>query len=98
APQCGTTEFLNTTECPIQPCNTTCLVSDIFDNPAIGLLCYQSFCAPPDSEFFTIDPHRVELDGVIYGSRPRYVELWEIHIFCRADDCSRPELFKEVSF
>ncbi|CAF0973599.1 unnamed protein product [Rotaria sordida] len=96
APQCGTTEFLNTTECPIQPCNTTCLVSDIFDDPAIGLLCYQSFCAPPDSEFFTIDPHRVELDGVIYGSRPRSVELWEIHIFCRADDCSRPELFKEI--
>ncbi|CAF4019814.1 unnamed protein product [Rotaria sp. Silwood2] len=96
APQCGTSDFLDSSRCPIRSCNTTCYVSDTFDDPATDGLCYQSFCAPPDSEFFTIDPHRVELEGIIYASRPGTVELWEIDLFCRADDCSRPELFKEI--
>lgn len=97
APQCGTTEFLDVSACPIKECNTTCVVSDTFDDPASGGLCYQSFCAPPNTEFFEIDPHRVDLDGIIYGSRPTNVELWEIGVFCRASNCSRPDLFKDVS-
>ena len=24
-------------------------------------------------------------------------QLWEIDLYCRADDCSRPEIFNEVS-
>lgn len=99
APQCGTTDFLDAGRCPIKECNTTCIVSDSFDDPATGELCYQSFCAPPDSEFWAIDAHRVEIEGILYLDKvPRTVELWEIDIFCRADDCSRPDLFKEVSF
>jgi hypothetical protein len=98
APQCGTLEFLDAGRCPIRDCNTTCLVSDTFDIPENDLQCYQSYCAPPDSEFFTIDPHRVELEGILYlYPMGRQVELWEIDIFCRADDCSRPEIFDEVS-
>ena len=98
APQCGTLDFLDPARCPIQACNTTCLVSDTFDIPENNQQCYQSFCAPPDSEFFTIDPHRVILEGILYLYPPgRQVELWEIDIFCRADDCSRPEIFYEVS-
>ncbi|CAF1139207.1 unnamed protein product [Adineta ricciae] len=96
APQCGATDFLDAGRCPIHPCNTTCLVSDSFNDPAHGLLCYQSFCAPEDSEFLQIDTHRVEIEGVIYASRPSDVEIWEIDLYCRADDCSRPELFKEL--
>ncbi|CAM4974507.1 unnamed protein product, partial [Rotaria socialis] len=96
APQCGTSEFIDAGRCPVKACNTTCVVSDTYDDPEKDELCYQSFCAPPDSEFFEIDPHRVEMEGVIYGSRPRNVELWEVDIFCRGDDCSRPELFKEI--
>ncbi|CAF3596602.1 unnamed protein product [Rotaria socialis] len=97
APQCGTDEFLDASRCPIKSCNTTCLVADTYDDPGQDELCYQSFCAPPDSEFFEIDPHRVELEGILYIDKvPRTVELWEVDIFCRADDCSRPEIFKEL--
>ncbi|CAM4773730.1 unnamed protein product [Rotaria magnacalcarata] len=97
APQCGTEEFLDASRCPIKACNTTCLVSDTYDDPGQDELCYQSFCAPPDSEFFEIDPHRVELEGILYIDKvPRTIELWEVDIFCRADDCSRPEIFKEL--
>nr|ACC43977.1 ArkA_3 [Philodina roseola] len=96
-PQCGTEEFLDTSRCPVKQCNTTCLVSDTFDDPSVNEQCYQSFCAPPDNEIFTIDPHRLEIEGIIYGNRPNaQVDLWEIDIFCRADDCSRPEIFKEL--
>jgi hypothetical protein len=98
APQCGTLDFLDASRCPVQGCNTTCLVSDIFDIPENNLQCYQSFCAPPDTDFFTVDPHRVELEGVLYLNRSgSQVELWEIDVFCRADDCSRPSIFDEVS-
>ena len=96
APQCGTSSFLDISRCPIQGCNTTCLVSDTFNDPLNNELCYQSFCAPADSPQFTIDPHRVELEGVIYADQQDKVELWEIDIFCRADDCSRPEIFDEL--
>ena len=96
-PQCGTSDFLDPSRCPIELCNTTCLVSDTFNNPDDGLLCYQSFCAPPDQDGFEIDKHRVDIEAILYASRPENVELWEIDLFCRADDCSRPELFKEVS-
>ena len=98
-PVCSTNEFIDGSQCPIQPCNTTCLVSDIFDNPANNLQCYDSFCAPPNTDTFIIDPHRMELEGILYLcpiGRP--VELWEIDIYCRANDCSRPEIFKEVSY
>ena len=97
APQCGITGFLDTSRCPIRSCNTTCLVSDTFNNPTSDELCYQSFCAPPDNEQFTIDPHRVQIEGILYGNRPdAQVEIWEVDIYCRADDCSRPEIFQEL--
>jgi hypothetical protein len=98
APVCSTTDFIDGDQCPIQLCNTTCLVSDLYDDPDSHNQCYQSFCAPPDSEFFTIDPHRVEMEGILYlNPIGRLVELWEIDIYCRADDCSRPTVFNEVS-
>ena len=98
AAQCGTTEFLDAGRCPIRACNTTCVVSDLYSDPDTDEQCYQSFCAPPDSPFFTVDPHRVEMEGILYlQPEGRPVELWEIDILCRADDCSRPEIFNEVS-
>ena len=97
APQCGSEEFLDTSRCPVQNCSTTCLVSDTFDDPSVNQQCYQSFCAPPDNDEFIIDPHRLEIEGIIYGNRPNaQVELWEVDIYCQADDCSRPEIFKEL--
>jgi hypothetical protein len=97
-PQCGTTDFLDPGRCPIRACNTTCLVFDTFDNPEDDLQCYQSFCAPPDTEGWEIDTHRVEIEGILYlRKQPREVEIWEIDLYCRADDCSRPEIFNEVS-
>ena len=97
APQCGTTDFLDASRCPVKSCNTTCLVADVFNDPSIDEQCYQSFCAPPDNEIFTIDPHRVELSGIFYGNRlDAQVDIWEADIYCRADDCSRPEIFKEL--
>jgi hypothetical protein len=99
APQCGTMEFLDAGRCPIRDCNTTCLVSDTFDDPANDLQCYQSYCAPVGSDGAPDDRHRVEIEGILYLSKqPRSVELWEVDIFCRADDCSRPEIFGEVSY
>jgi hypothetical protein len=98
APQCGTNDFLDASRCPIHECNTTCLVFDTFNNPEDDLQCYQSFCAPPDSEDWKIDQHRVEMEGIIYlQKQPREVEIWEIDLYCRADDCSRPEIFNEVN-
>ena len=95
-PECGTTSFLSAQVCPIRPCNTTCLVQDTFDDPAFDYLCYQSYCLPPDVDEYTVDQHRVEIEGIIYASDPSSVQLWEVDIFCRADDCSRPEIFKEL--
>ena len=95
-PQCGTSEFLTENVCPIQPCNTTCLVVDSFDDPDYDFLCYQSFCLPPDSEYYQYDQHRIEIEGAVYASQPNVVQLWEIDIYCRADDCSRPGIFKEL--
>jgi hypothetical protein len=98
APQCGTSEFLDASRCPVRACNTTCLVRDTYDDPLNDLLCYQSFCIPPDSDFFEADRHRVNLDGILYiQKQPRAVELFEADIYCRADDCSRPEIWNEVS-
>jgi hypothetical protein len=96
APQCGTTDFLDAITCPIISCNTTCLVSDAFDDPAYDFQCYQSYCAPSDNDLFIIDKHRVEIEGVIYASQQSTVELWEIDLYCRADDCSRPQIFQEL--
>ena len=95
AAQCGTTDFLDSSRCPIRLCNNTCVVSDLFDDPSTGEFCYQSFCAAPelDSEE---NQHRVELEGIIYGDQLDVVELWEIDLYCRADDCSRPEIFNEI--
>ncbi|CAF1097959.1 unnamed protein product [Adineta steineri] len=96
-PQCGTSDFLDASRCPIRECNTTCLVSDIFDKPNDDLQCYQSFCAPSDSEHFHIDTNRVDIEGLLYLNKEPYtVELWEVDIYCRADDCSRPEIFSEL--
>ena len=95
-PECGTTTFLSEQVCPIRPCNTTCLVQDTFDDPAFDYLCYQSYCLPPDVDEYNVDQHRVEIEGIIYASDPSTVQLWEVDIFCRADDCSRPEIFKEL--
>ena len=90
------TEFIDGSLCPIQPCNTTCLVSDRINVPATNSQCYQSFCAPTDSEGNPIDTHRLNIEGVLYRSRPTIVDVWEIDIYCRADNCSRPEIFKEL--
>ncbi|CAF1377232.1 unnamed protein product, partial [Adineta steineri] len=96
-PQCGHSDYLDTSHCPIKECNTTCLVLDTFDKPNDDLQCYQSFCAPPDSDDFHIDTHRVEIEGLIYlNKQPLSVELWEVDIYCQADDCSRPEIFTEL--
>ena len=96
APQCGSATFLDASRCPIRQCNTTCIVSDSFNDPAYDLLCYQSYCVPPQDDVYTNDRHRVEIEGVIYANDPTAVELWEIDLYCRADDCSNPDLFKEL--
>ena len=95
-PQCGTTDFLDASRCPIRACNTTCVVSDSFNDPAFDLQCYQSYCIPPEDDVFSDNRHRVEIEGLIYGNNPSVVEFWEIDIFCRANDCSRAEVFKEL--
>ena len=94
--QCGTTDYLDANTCPIQPCNTTCLVLDVYDDPAYDYLCYQSFCLPPDTEDYEMERHRIEIEGIVYASQPRVVEIWEIDIYCRADNCSRPGIFREL--
>ncbi|CAF1458540.1 unnamed protein product, partial [Rotaria sordida] len=97
AAQCGTTDFLDASRCPIRPCNTTCLVRDTFDDPTINEFCYQSYCARPDLDSSVIGVYEVDIEGILYLSKqPRDVELWEIDLYCHADDCSRPDLFKEL--
>ncbi|CAF4369864.1 unnamed protein product, partial [Rotaria sordida] len=90
APQCGTTNFIDTSRCPIRSCNTTCLVRDTFDDPAFEFLCYQSFCISPNDDQYNINHHRVEIEGLVYASQPNDVKIWEIDLYCSADDCSRP--------
>ena len=95
-PQCGTGTFLDASRCPVETCNTTCIVSESFDDPSNDKQCYESYCATPEEDL-TIDPHRVELEGVLYlNKESRDVELWEVDLYCRADDCSRLEIFTEV--
>jgi len=95
-PQCGSTDYLDASTCPIQPCNTTCLVIDTFDNPEDDYLCYQSFCLLPYEELYPEQRHRIEIEGVVYASQPNVVDLWEIDIYCRADNCSRAGIFREL--
>jgi hypothetical protein len=96
---CGTLDFLDASRCPIQACNTTCVVSDIFDDPSNNLQCYQSFCVPFGGDSDPYDRHRIEIEGILYlSNQPRSVELWEVDIFCRADNCSEPEIFNDVSY
>ena len=96
---CSNTSSIDGNLCPVQSCNTTCLVFDTFDDPSNALQCYQSFCAQPGSDYSEIDRHRLEIEGILYlRKQPREVEIWEIDIYCRADDCSRPEIFQEVSY
>ncbi|CAF4019845.1 unnamed protein product [Rotaria sp. Silwood2] len=96
APQCGTTDFLDSSRCPIHSCNTTCRVSDTFNDPAFELLCYQSFCISSSDDQNDINHHRVEIEGLTYASEPNDVKIWEIDLYCRADNCSNPEVFKEL--
>ncbi|CAF4351709.1 unnamed protein product, partial [Adineta steineri] len=93
---CGTTDFLEENTCPIQSCNTTCLVLDTYEDPEYDYLCYQSFCLPPDTQDYQLDRHKVEIEGIVYASQQDVVHLWEIDIYCRANDCSRPGIFKEL--
>ena len=93
---CSNSSFLDITACPDQPCNTTCLVSDRYDDPAIGGQCYFSTCAPQDDQGFVIETHRVDIEGILYPSTPTQAAIREIDIYCRADNCSRPEIFQEI--
>ena len=96
-PVCSVNSSIDGDQCPIMECNTTCLVYDTYDDPSHGMQCYQSFCLPPDTEFYQPERHRIEIEGILYlHKQPRSVELWEVDIFCRADDCSRPGIFDEV--
>lgn len=99
SPICINSTSIDGSLCPVRSCNTTCLVFDIFDDPSNALQCYQSYCAPPGSDNVDIDRHRLEIEGILYlQKQPRAVEIWEVDIYCRADDCSRPEIFQEVSY
>ncbi|CAF0857249.1 unnamed protein product [Adineta steineri] len=95
-PQCGTIDFLDANTCPIQSCNTTCLILDTHEDPEGDYLCYQSFCLPPDTQDYQLDRHKVEIEGIIYAGQPNVVHLWEVDVYCRADDCSRPGIFREL--
>jgi hypothetical protein len=98
APICSTTEFIDSDLCPVAECNTTCLVVDSIDNPANNLECYQSFCISPDPDDNEIERHRVEIEGILYlQHQPRTVELLQVSIYCRADDCSQTTIFNDVS-
>ncbi|CAF1327730.1 unnamed protein product, partial [Didymodactylos carnosus] len=97
-PVCGDTDFFDISRCPEKACNATCILSDLFDNPDTNPLqfCYQSFCYGDESTSdLDIDTHRIQVDGIYYLDTRKF-DIWEIDIFCRADDCSRPEIFNEI--
>ncbi|CAF4808108.1 unnamed protein product, partial [Rotaria sp. Silwood2] len=57
----------------------------------------QSYCARPGDEDYDAEIYQVDIEGILYlYKQPRDVELWEIDLYCRADDCSSPEIFKEL--
>ncbi|CAF1563363.1 unnamed protein product, partial [Adineta ricciae] len=89
APQCGTNDFLDISRCPIHSCNTTCLVSDTFDDPLTGEQCYQSQCAPAyldnDLTGFFGGKYRIDIEAIVYlaQDRSKYY-LWEMDVYCGA--------------
>ena len=93
---CSNSSFIDADLCPDLPCNTTCLVSDRYNDPASGGQCYDSTCAPTDDQGFLVETHRVDIEGILYPSTPDRVDIREIDIYCRADNCSRPEVFEEI--
>lgn len=93
---CSNSSFIDITQCPYNPCNTTCLVSDRFNDPTTGGQCYFSICGPQDDQGFSINPHRVDIEGVLYPSTPNTAAIREIDIYCLAQNCSRPEIFQEI--
>ncbi|CAF1118247.1 unnamed protein product [Didymodactylos carnosus] len=97
-PSCGDTDFFDISRCPEKACNGTCILSDLFEHPDSDPLefCYQSFCYESASDIeFDIDTHRIEIDGIYYLDTEEFA-IWEIDVYCRADDCSRPEIFSEI--
>ncbi|CAF0800747.1 unnamed protein product [Didymodactylos carnosus] len=95
-PNCGTDDFLDVGRCPEKACNDTCVLREYFENPDSGEFCYQSSCfTEASSPAYDLDTHRIEIDAIYYLDS-KIFNVWEIDIFCRADDCSRPEIFKEI--
>ena len=53
---------------------------------------------PSGSDTVEDDRHRIEIEGILYlQNQPPVIEVWTANIYCRADDCSRPTIFNEVS-
>ncbi|CAF0893028.1 unnamed protein product [Didymodactylos carnosus] len=93
APQCGDTDFFDISRCPEIACNGSCVMEDKFDDPeSIPLqFCYQSIC-----DTSPVTDNRQLVIGSIYYLEPRELNILEMQVSCRADDCSRPEIFQDI--
>ncbi|CAF1609300.1 unnamed protein product, partial [Didymodactylos carnosus] len=95
---CGNSTDFDISRCPNKvDCNSTCKLSQVYREPHSDPYCYKSECLPVSS---LQDSPRVEITAIYYfdqSSSPTYdaFNIPEFNIFCRADNCSRPEIFTE---
>ncbi|CAF1152203.1 unnamed protein product [Didymodactylos carnosus] len=92
---CENTNFTDFSSCPVVSCKGSCVMSDLFENFQAGLpqFCYQSICF--NNTDSNIDTHRIDIEGIYYLDTEEF-NIWEIDVYCRANNCSRPEIFNEI--
>ncbi|CAF1113044.1 unnamed protein product [Adineta steineri] len=96
--QCNSIDNLNTDECPLQKCNSTCFLSNIYNYGINNEQCYQSYCATSNNiSNFENDLHPIIIQGILYLNRSNHeIELSKVNIPCHATDCSSLEIFQEI--
>ncbi|CAF1400673.1 unnamed protein product, partial [Didymodactylos carnosus] len=93
---CADTQFfIDESRCPVKSCSGTCFVKDRFDKPDSTEFCYNSKCTDDSGPGNEINKHKIILEAIWYLDEKK-LDLWEIDVFCRADDCSRIEIFDEI--
>ncbi|CAF1077024.1 unnamed protein product, partial [Didymodactylos carnosus] len=79
--------------CKEEECNGLCRVRNVFQKPENSPEdCYESLCIAHDPSI----KNKVIIDANYHLNGEKTLDLWEIDVYCRTNNCSRLEIFKEI--